>query len=75
MYGQTDSGIFRVIKIFSGLLLLMNAIILVYWQELIWRQDGYETLEWIFLNSNFFCISVLAVFFLELGLVLLSNSI
>ena len=75
MYGQTDSGIFRVIKIFSGLLLLVNAAIVVYWQELIWRQDGYETLEWIFLNSNFFCISVLVVFFLELGLVLVCNSI
>lgn len=62
-------------SILAGLtvvVLLLNALLLAYMTELIWRLDFYDTLVWLNENIPIFLISVVILLVLEIGVYLVT---
>lgn len=64
-----------VMMLFSFVALLINATIIAFLIELIWRQDMYDTLIWLFQSSNDYWKSVMIVFILEMGIYSIFNNV
>ncbi len=72
-YGKKKE--YLLIRVMSWIFLAVNAFLVVYWQEVIWRRDAYEAYAWIFQKGSLFLCSVFLVFLLTGGLFLATNNL